>query len=299
MKLSPVNTFLTDTFQADDTGFFCKESLAPQNLSTKTSKLLEIIHAEINVRNDEIRKANDDFRKRVTKEIVERKSRLREQQNATNELSKLIPIELRTNPSSPIIPFARREEIILNPPVPSGRFQSQISQPILNQIIDVLIRGGRSFEATPNTCANFEEEDFRNLLIFFLNGAFQIRAAAEAFNKKGKTDILLEYSGNNVFITECKIWKGASKYFEAIDQLLGYLTWRETIAVLLSFVKERDFTSIIEKVRKATIEHSSYVNDSLIQKDSSHLLSTHIFPEDKDKPVLIHHLLFTIPPTSN
>jgi hypothetical protein len=41
-----------------------------------------------------------------------------------------------------------------------------------------------------------------------LNGAFKGQATGETFNFQGKTDILIRFEGKNVFIAECKFWKG-------------------------------------------------------------------------------------------
>ena len=40
----------------------------------------------------------------------------------------------------------------------------------------------------------------------------------------GQTDILLREGERNVFIVECKFWKGPKAFGETIDQLLSYAT---------------------------------------------------------------------------
>lgn len=62
-------------------------------------------------------------------------------------------------------------------------------------------------------------------------------ATGETFNKKGKTDILLRHAGNNAFVGECKFWKGEKSFLSTIDQLLGYLTWRDSKTAVIMFVK--------------------------------------------------------------
>lgn len=50
-----------------------------------------------------------------------------------------------------------------------------------------------------------------------------------------------------------------------IDQLLGYLTWRDTKSSVIIFVKQKDFSAVIEKVKNETSQHSnflSFVNQS-------------------------------------
>ena len=55
----------------------------------------------------------------------------------------------------------------------------------------------------------------------------------ETFNKAGKTDILVRHEGTNVFVGECKFWKGIKAFRDTIDQILGYLTWRDSKAAII------------------------------------------------------------------
>jgi hypothetical protein len=283
--------------KVDEQGFYFKENLSPESARERLAELSRIVIAEADRRNSEIRIANAAFKEAITRTIMEKKSRLERQGSVLKELSQVIPIELRTEPTSPIVPLVRKTQIAVNPPAPSGKFQSEISPSILNAIVDVLIRGGRTFETTPRTFSKLDEEDLRNLLLSFLNGNFEVRAVGEAFNKLGKSDISLSFSGNNLFVAECKFWGGEKMYQETVEQLFRYLTWRETIGVILCFVKEKDFTSIISKAKESTQSHESYVSGSLVQRDASYFLSTHVFPQDKDKMVRLHHLLFSITPS--
>ena len=59
----------------------------------------------------------------------------------------------------------------------------------------------------------------------------------------GKTDILVREKDKNLFIGECKIWRDAERISEAVDQLLNYLTWRDTKAALVVFVKRKSIDS--------------------------------------------------------
>jgi len=44
----------------------------------------------------------------------------------------------------------------------------------------------------------------------------------------GKTDILTRVEDRNAFIAECKFWMGEKAFLAALDQLLSYLSWRDT-----------------------------------------------------------------------
>ncbi len=88
--------------------------------------------------------------------------------------------------------------------------------------------------------AHLDEEKIRDLLLVFLNAQYEGDAAGEVFNAAGKTDILIRVGDRNVFIAECKIWKGPKTIRDALGQLLSYLTWRDTKAALLVFIRIGD-----------------------------------------------------------
>jgi hypothetical protein len=75
------------------------------------------------------------------------------------------------------------------------------------------------------------------------------------FNGNGKTDILIREADRNVFIGECKFWTGVKAFGEAIDQLLGYVVWRDAKAVLLLFIRAKGVTEIVEKAVTALASH--------------------------------------------
>ena len=76
-------------------------------------------------------------------------------------------------------------------------------------------------------------------------------ATGEAFSKSGKTDILLRVRDGVVLVAECKFWHGAKKYGETIDQLFGYLTWRQTYGIVITFSKNKGLTGVAEAAKEA------------------------------------------------
>ena len=83
-----------------------------------------------------------------------------------------------------------------------------------------------------------------------------VRGQTETFYD-GKTDILIREGDRNVFIAECKIWKGEAELLKAIDQILGYLHWRDTKAALLVFNRNKAFSDILAKVPSAIQHHAN------------------------------------------
>lgn len=86
------------------------------------------------------------------------------------------------------------------------------------------------------------EEDLRDHIIMTLDPNFEYGSVTgETFNKTGKTDIQLRHDSSVVFIAECKFWTGEKGFLRTIDQLLNYLTWRDTKTSVIMFVRQKDF----------------------------------------------------------
>jgi hypothetical protein len=99
------------------------------------------------------------------------------------------------------------------------------------------------------------EEQLRNLILGMLNTNFTGEVAGEVFNGHGKTDILIRVQDRNIFIGECKFYDGPGTVTKAIDQLLGYVVWRDTKAALLLFVKGGNFSDVVAKATDAVAKH--------------------------------------------
>jgi hypothetical protein len=88
-----------------------------------------------------------------------------------------------------------------------------------------------------------------------LNGQYEGKATGETFNGEGKTDVLIRHEGGNIFIAECKFWRGEKAFLETIDQVLSYLSWRDTKAALSISNKNRDFSSVLAKIKQVAPTH--------------------------------------------
>lgn len=126
------------------------------------------------------------------------------------------------------------------------------------QALAVLRNARNALERTPSMTANLDEEKIRDLLLVLLNAQFEGAAAGEVFNAAGKTDILIRTGDRNVFIAECKIWGGLAKFRAALEQLLSYLTWRDTKAALLLFIRSGVPTTVITKSIAEIRKHENY-----------------------------------------
>jgi hypothetical protein len=168
-----------------------------------------------------------------------------------------IPLVARTVQAAPVL---KRRVVTSLTSKPAAPFKPE---PLLNDLdyeaaLEILGTSRLQIERTPSVAKDLDEEGIRNLLLMSLNGAFKGTAAGEVFNMNGKTDILVRERDRNIFIGECKIWRGEKQFSEAIDQLTGYLSWRDVKAALLLFVRGGDVSNITDKAVHAIENHPRY-----------------------------------------
>ena len=171
--------------------------------------------------------------------------------------------------------------------------QDEIYKDILNTLYNV----GKAIEKKPSIYKGKSEPDLRDILLLFLETRYEsTTATAETFNKKGKADIVLKHSADssNLFVAECKIWSGISDFHEAIDQLLGYLTHRDSKSALLIFVDNVNFSETKEKICEQISNHTSFVK-FCGENDDYSLRYKFSLPEDKNIHLEMEVMLFHFP----
>jgi hypothetical protein len=156
---------------------------------------------------------------------------------------------------------------------------------------------GKAIERKPSIYKDKYEEDLRDIFLLFLETRYEATTGVgEAFNKKGKTDILLKYAkdGTNLFVAECKFWKGQKKLLEAIDQLLGYLTHRDSKTALIFFVDQKEMSNVVNTIKTEISKHpnfSKHINDTY-----EHSINYEFnLPADSNKKIQVEVILFHFP----
>jgi hypothetical protein len=139
-----------------------------------------------------------------------------------------------------------------------------------------------------------DEEMLRQHFLVQLNGQFEGKATAETFNMSGKTDILLREEERNVFIAECKFWKGQKAFGEAIDQLLSYSTWRDCKAVILLFNRSIATSTVLDGVEMAANSHSNFKRTVDWRHESSFRYVFHA-NGDANREIILTVLVFHVP----
>lgn len=162
-------------------------------------------------------------------------------------------------------------------------------------ILDTIFNSGKYIETHKTLYEKQNEEGLRDSLLLGLKQSPKLSATGETFNKKGKTDILVSHVNVTVFIGECKIWSGKKGYLDAITQLFdSYLTWRDSNAAIIIFVKNKRVSSVLKTIEEFTPKHpyfSKYVNN----KDASWFNYIMHVKGDLDIEIKLTVLVFHIP----
>lgn len=157
-----------------------------------------------------------------------------------------------------------KEKIIVKPIVYEKDFKPEpaLDDNNYRKILKIINDVGKNFERLPSTYKGKSEEDIRDHILLILDPNFELGSAGgETFNKIGKTDISLRYDSSVVFVAECKYWKGEKTYLKTIDQLLGYLTWRNSKVAIINFVQNNEFSDVLEKVKISTKTHPNFLKE--------------------------------------
>lgn len=190
-----------------------------------------------------------------------------------------------------------RKKIIVEPKVYDEGFSPEptLSKENFEEILKIIYDVGKNFERMPSTYTSKGEEDLRDHILFVLDPNFILGSASgETFNKNGRTDILLRYDSEVVFVAECKFWTGKKGYLATIDQLLSYLTFRNSKTSVVLFVRNKDMSNVISTISEFTESHSNYVRS---EKKSGETWWNFIFHlnGDSNREVNLGVLAFHIP----
>jgi len=130
-----------------------------------------------------------------------------------------------------------------------------------------------------------------------LNGQFEGSASGETFNSQGKTDILIREGNRNVFIAECKFWRGPKSYANTIDQVLSYLSWRDTKAAILVLFRDEKFTSMLADAQETVQAHSNF-DGGLVPYGEAGFRCGLRQADDPERKLVLTTLAFHIPRAS-
>jgi hypothetical protein len=170
-----------------------------------------------------------------------------------------------------------------------------LSKSDYEEILDIMKNMTRVMELSPHAFQEMDEEALRSHFLVQLNGAYEGDATGETFNFQGKTDILIRKDGKNVFVAECKFWKGEIAFLDTIDQLVKtYLSWRDTKTAVVVFNRNAGFSAVLAKIAGITPKHPQFKRD-LGKSDESTFRYVFAQPNDANREIVLTVMAFDIP----
>jgi hypothetical protein len=271
--------------------------LKPEHIKKESDQIINsLIGLNQNLTND-LSQFNATIESQASQAFDARKQHLLKKNDLISALG--VPVKKSPNtPSTFSIP-AKRNKVIPTKSKPIVSEKGYAPEPTLDesiykQILTIIHDVGKQFERLPSTYSGKEEEHLRDHFLLILEPNFEGTATGETFNKSGKTDILLRHEGKNVFIAELKFWRGKKNYLDTLSQLFGYLTWRDSKSAVVVFVKNKDFSSVLNTVKEVTLEHKNCLGFVSEQEEGWYNYRFHI-DGDENREVKLAVMLFHIP----
>jgi hypothetical protein len=238
---------------------------------------------------------NDSILPRVKIYIDERQKRILKNRGLAADLG--FPIRRRDNtPTTYTVPNVRRKPLVSPPSASAEPF---VPEPTLNEqeyenILSIISNMVTVIERSPRTFQGMEEENLRQHFLVQLNGQYEGQATGETFNGNGKTDILIRADNKNIFIAECKIWHGPENLNESVDQILGYISWRDTKTALLIFNRNKNFSSVLAKIPEIIKKHPNFKRQLPQKSETSFRFVLH-HQGDTNRELILAVLAFEVP----
>lgn len=268
--------------------------LPMEEIKRKLEQACEEIRFYLRYQKEQLEAYNVGLPGRIRQQIQARKARLEAQKG----IQKMLGIPLKRRDDAPSVEPIRlpRQLVRPLPPVPNGGFSPEpgITTEDYEFILSVIRHEGRTFERTPKTYAKHDEEELRDILLAHLNGHYQGQATGETFRRSGKTDIQIEEKNRAAFVTECKMWRGPAELTEGINQLLGYLTWRDCKTAFVIFNKQvSKFSELIDKIPATLSKHPSFLRRGSTAEQGEWRFTLGA-PGDETREILIHVFAFNL-----
>jgi len=224
----------------------------------------------VNAVNDDVAALKRELDLHARTLISKRLSVLRQRDNIVAALT--IPLRRVEADRAVEIPIKRNTVVLKSTThAAAGQREWSLADSVYEQMIKTITAFTHALERRPTSALRLlpetetqaDEETLRDWLLFILGSNYEAPDGGELFiggeveNGKGKTDILVRHEGRNAFIGECKFWHGPKKFNEAIEQLLGYTTWRDTKAAIILFIRNRNATAAIGSAGACLATHSA------------------------------------------
>jgi hypothetical protein len=256
---------------------------------------LDALQQQVSHANNDVNGFNSRLQSNARTKITNRRDKILKDQDMANALG--FPLKRRDDaPKTYSVPVVRKETSIQRPAASTTPFKPE---PILEMaqyenILDIISSMVQVIERSPGAFARMKEEDLRQHFLVQLNGQYRGQATGETFNATGKTDILIRAEDRNIFIAECKFWKGEKHFIPTIDQLLGYTSWRDTKTAIILFNRQKNLSDILSQIPGIVATHPNFKKQLSYTHETGFRFLMHQ-PGDKNRELYLTVLVFDVP----
>lgn len=269
--------------------------LSSEQVQTEFDRVLHDINQYLTWHRNDAQGFNNQLPTLARQAVEHRREKLLANQSVVSGLK----FKLKERPDAPRTYTAPVQRTRIEPRLPPASTAPYKPEPVLPNddyanILKIIQDMTLVMERSPAAFSHMGEEDIRQHFLVQLNGHYEGKATGETFNAEGKTDILIRHEGRNIFVAECKFWRGEKAYLATIDQVLSYLSWRDTKTALILFNKNRDFSAVLEKIKEATPQHPRFKSGPKIEKETCF---RYVFGQrdDANREVVLTVLAFDVP----
>jgi hypothetical protein len=207
------------------------------------------------------------------------------------------PLRQRANVSQTFAAPEVKRKVV--PPKPTPGDLPFVPEPTLSMdeyehILSIVSNMAQVLERSPEAFRRMKEEDLRQHFLVQLNGHYEGQATGETFNFDGKTDILIRVNGKNIFIAECKFWRGPESLRDTVDQLLGYATWRDTKTAILLFNRKKNFSAVLASFPEVVAAHPNFKRKVDFKSETGFRFILH-HRDDPNRELILTVLAFEVP----
>ncbi len=263
-------------------------------IKIKADQILDNLINQAQNSTNEINQYNAKLKQQAQEVFIHRKQEHLNQSNILENLG--VPFKKKGQvPETFSIPVKKQKPIIQKPASSSIPY---VPDPTLDietykQILRICYDAGIEIERHPSIYKGKDEETLRDHFLMILAPHFE-SVTGETFNKQGKTDILIRHEGANAFVGECKYWKGIKAHHKTIDQLLGYLTWRDSKSAILYFISNKQLDPVLEQIKHMTQKHPCCINYDSDEARGWYSFKFHLL-DDETRGVSLTILCFHFP----
>jgi len=255
---------------------------------------LETIKTHIERVNNSVREFNDQLEEKIRNRLTSRQEKVKKNENLANSFG--FPLKKRNGVSETyIVPDVKKKITPQLPPIrPNTPLEPILDMNEYENILKIISNMVTVMERSPKAFIGMEEEDLRTHFLVQLNGQYEGQATGETFNSNGKTDILIRTNNKNIFIAECKFWKGEEGFKETINQILGYTSWRDTKTSILLFNRNKNTSNVLSQIPNILRNHPNFSKEIEYQSETGFRVAMKN-NGDNEKELTLTVLVFDIP----